>query len=206
MRVSGLMEVVSISMHAAVSSPEANLDISSRRDLMMADWYSFSVIVTLTAASSSCLTCIWPRNVQTSPLRRQHISKNMVSKSASAYWLFTLNSVLTLVQRSLVEVRDFKRTAVESGRRWESRYLATILSCLQLATAFASASVGVVVLAGTGQGVVPSKCPHFWLASIASWKRMEKIAQLDPLGLRWGMEVGRGSDMLFVAVRAGPIT
>ncbi len=35
---------------------------------------------------------------------------------------------------------------------------------------------------------------------------MEKIAQLDPLGSRRGMEVGRGSDIVFAAVRAGPIT
>src|SRR6266702_3041837 len=195
MRVSGSMEVVGVNTRAAVSSLEANLDISSGRDLMIADRYSFSVTVTPTAASSSRLTRIWPRNVRISPPRGQRISENAVSKSASAYWLFTLNSVLTLVQRSLAEVRDFKRTAVESGRRWESRYLATISSCLQSATAFSSASVEVVALAGTGQGVVPSKCPHFWLASIASWKRMEKIAQLDPLGSRRGMEVGRGSDM-----------
>jgi len=33
---------------------------------------------------------------------------------------------------------------------------------------------------------------------------MEKIAQLEPVGSRQGMEVGRGSDI--AAGRAGPIT
>jgi hypothetical protein len=79
------MEVVGVRTQAAVSNPEANFDISSRRDLMIADWYSLSDIVTLTAASSSRFTHIDPRNDWTLPPHGQCISKNEVSMSASAY-------------------------------------------------------------------------------------------------------------------------
>ncbi len=44
------------------------------------------------------------------------------------------------------------------------------------------------------------------LASIASWERVEKIAQLEPFGPRRGTEVGRGSDIVLAAVVAGPRT
>src|SRR6266702_7200723 len=161
MRTSGSMDVVGDRTRAVVSNPEANFDISSGMDLIMAERYSFSPIVTPTAASSSRLTRIWLRKVRTSPPRGQRILEKAVSKSVSAYWLFTLNSVLTLSQRSLAEVRDFRRTAVESGRRWERRYLATVSSCFQSATSFFSSSVGLLTSAGTGHGDLPSKCPHF---------------------------------------------
>src|SRR6266702_1624787 len=161
MRVSGSMDVVGDRTRVAVSRPDANLDISSGMALMMAEWYSFSVMVTPTAANSSHLTCICPRKVQTSPLRGQRILEKAVSKSISVYWLFMLNSVLTLSQHCLAETRACKWTAVELGRRWERRYLATVSSWFQLTTTFSSASVGVLASAGAGQGVVPSKCPHF---------------------------------------------
>jgi hypothetical protein len=85
MRMSGSMEVVGDRTRAAVSNPEANFDISSRSDLIIADWYSLSAIVMPTAASSSRFTHINPRNDLTSPPCGQCISKNVVSISASAY-------------------------------------------------------------------------------------------------------------------------
>src|SRR6266702_1172345 len=156
MRMSGLMDVVGNRTRAAVSRPDANLDISSGMALM-AEQYSFSVMVTPTAANSSHLTRICPRKVRTSPPCRQRILEKAVSKSVSAYWLFTLNLVLTLSQHCLAETRARKQTVVESGRCWERRYLATVSSWFQLTTAFSSASVGALVSAGAGQGVVPSK-------------------------------------------------
>src|SRR6266702_674475 len=161
MRTSGSMDVVGDRTCAAVSNLEANFDISSGMDLIMAEWYSFSPIVTPTTASSSRLMHIWPRKVRTSPPHGQHILEKAVSKSISAYWLFMLNSVLTLSQCSLAEVRDFRWTAVESGRCWERRYIVTVSSCFQSAISFFSSSVGLLMSAGTGHGDLPSKCPHF---------------------------------------------
>ena len=181
------MEVDGERINAAVSSPKANLDISSRIDLMIADQYSLSVTVTLTVDNSLHFTRSWPRNEWTSPPHGQHSSVNVVSMSASAYWLLTLNSHLTLAV-----VRDFRWTAVESGRCWERRYWVTFSSWSQATPALNSSGVGFEASAGTGHEAVPLKWPHFWLASMASWKRMEKITQLELLVSRWGMEVGRG--------------
>ena len=45
----------------------------------------------------------------------------------------------------------------------------------------------------TGQGVLPSKWPHNPLASMASWKRKENIAQFMPEESSLGMEDGKVS-------------
>ena len=77
----------------------------------------------------------------------------------------------------------------------------------QAAPALTSLGVGFTVSAVTGREVVPSKWPHFWFPSMASWKRMEKIAQLEPLVSRQGTEVGRGSEVVMAAaIGSEPIT
>jgi len=64
------------------------------------------------------------------------------------------------------------------------------------------ASVGLALSTGTGHGLDPSKYNQQHVACIASWKRIEKTAQLTPLGSRQGMLVGscsiveEGADMV----------
>src|SRR5882762_4032719 len=104
MRRSGSMDLEGSIIHAVESIPDANLATSSGMALMIAERYSFSDMVTPTADSSLCLTRICPRNLWTLPPSGQHISMKAVSRSASAYWLFTLNSLETFCQQSLTDV------------------------------------------------------------------------------------------------------
>jgi len=61
-----------------------------------------------------------------------------------------------------------------------------------------------------GRIAVPSKWPQKPFASIASWKRTEKITQLTPLASSLGIEDGRESEREVVVTdmvqSAGPIT
>ena len=92
-----------------------------------------------------------------------------------------------------------------------SRDFADRSSLSHLSTAAISMSVGGVVTIApsvpvevTGRTVgrvsVPSKWLQKPLASIASWKRTAKMAQLRPLASSFGIEDGRESDKEVVVV------
>ena len=94
---------------------------------------------------------------------------------------------------------------MESGIFWVSNDLADRSSLSHFSIVANSVSVRALVvvfpsesvtLTGTSDGrePVPSKWPQNPFASIASWKRTKKMAQLRPLASSLGMEEGNESD------------
>ena len=87
---------------------------------------------------------------------------------------------------------------VESGIRCVSRCLARLSSFHHLFDAVVLAAVGVADTAGEVE--VPSKWDQSSLASTATWKRKEKVAQFVPLTLSLGTFDGRVSVVIGTAV------
>ena len=87
---------------------------------------------------------------------------------------------------------------VESGIHCVSRCLARLLSFHHLFDAVVSAAIGVADTAGEVE--VPSKWDQSSLASTATWKRKEKMAQFVPLTSSLGMFDGRVSVVIGTAV------
>src|SRR6266478_3720749 len=145
-------------------------------------------------ANSSRLDRSLSRKSLTLALSRHFESKNFARISVWAKVPFSVKSATIASHRLLTVVFDRIRISAESGSFCVSKDFADRSFFSHRVTAAVSSAVGFWALAGWGLGFVPSKCPQNPLASTASWKRMEKMAQFRPEGSRRGTEVGKWSE------------